>query len=127
MHINYTSILLSGTADMKTFKQFIEEAINISGDFNGTLIVGDSNTQETQVPQSEEFSADIVYMGNIHRISMKTESGIPTKNDLTEYLQSEYPGSIVQHIYVKDNSESSIKVTDNKRYHPAKLDWVWGK
>ena len=25
-----------GTADMKTFKQFIEEAINISGDFNGT-------------------------------------------------------------------------------------------
>jgi len=113
-----------GTADMKTFKQFIEEAINISGNFNGTLIVGDSKSQETQVPQSEEFSADIVYMGNIHRISMKTESGIPTKNDLTEYLQSEYPGSIVQHIYVKDNSESSIKVTDNKRYHPAKLDWV---
>jgi hypothetical protein len=113
-----------GTADMKTFKQFIEEAINISGNFNGTLIVGDSKSKETQVPQSEEFSADIVYMGNIHRISMKTESGIPTKNDLTEYLQSEYPGSIVQHIYVKDNSESSIKVTDNKRYHPAKLDWV---
>ena len=124
MHINYTSILLSGTADMKTFKQFIEEAINISGDFNGTLVVGDSKSQEIQVPQTEEFSADIVYMGNIHRISMKTESGIPTKNDLTEYLQNEYPGSIVQHIYVNDNSESSIKVTNNKRYHPAKLDWV---
>ena len=113
-----------GTADMKTFKQFIEEAINISGDFNGTLVVGDSKSQEIQVPQTEEFSADIVYMGNIHRISMKTESGIPTKNDLTEYLQSEYPGSIVQHIYVKENSKGSIRVTDNKRYHPAKLDWV---
>ena len=124
MHINYTSILLSGTADMKTFKQFIEEAINISGDFNGTLVVGDSKSQEIQVPQTEEFSADIVYMGNIHRISMKTESGIPTKNDLTEYLQSEYPGSIVQHIYTDENLKSSIRVTDDKRYHPAKLDWV---
>ena len=113
-----------GTADMKTFKKFIEEAINISGDFNGTLIVGDSQSQETQVSQSEEFSADIVYMGNIHRVTMATESGIPSKNDLTDYLQSEYPGSIVQHIYVKDNSQNSIKVTDNKRYHPAKLDWV---
>ena len=57
---------------MKSFKQFIEESINISGDFNGTLIVG-GNTQE---PQTEEFSADIVYRGNIHRISMVTENGI---------------------------------------------------
>ena len=111
-----------GTADMKSFKQFLSESITINGDFNGTLNVG-GVSQEPQ-PHTEEFSADIVYMGNLHRISMKTESGIPTKNDLTEYLQSEYPGSIVQHIYVKDNSESSIKVTDNKRYHPAKLDWV---
>ena len=109
---------------MKTFKQFIEEAINISGDFNGTLIVGDSNSQETQVPQSEEFSADIVYMGNIHRISMVTENGIPTKNELTQYLQDEYPGSIVQNIYINENSKGSIKVIDDKRYHPAKLDWI---
>ena len=107
---------------MKTFKQFLSESITINGDFNGTLNVGGSSLESQ--PQTEEFSADIVYMGNIHRISMKTENGIPTKNDLTEYLQSEYPGSIVQHIYVNDNSESSIKVTNNKRYHPAKLDWV---
>ena len=58
---------------MKSFKQFIEEAINISGDFNGTLVIGDSQPKETQVSQSEEFSADIVYMGNIHRITMATE------------------------------------------------------
>jgi hypothetical protein len=109
---------------MKTFKQFIEESINISGDFNGTLIVGDSNSQETQVPQSEEFSADIIYMGNIHRISMVSETGIPSKMELTEYLQDRYPGSLVQHIYVRENSKSFIKVTDDKRYHPAKLDWV---
>ena len=106
---------------MKTFKLFLEESINISGDFNGTLIVGGNSHQE---PQTEEFSADIVYMGNIHRVTMVSENGIPSKIDLTEYLQDEYPGSIVQHIYVKENSKDSIKVTDDKRYHPAKLDWV---
>ena len=106
---------------MKSFKQFLSESINISGDFNGTLIVGGNNQPE---PQTEEFSADIVYMGNIHRISMVTENGVPTKNELTQYLQDEYPGSIVQHIYVKENSKGSIRVTDDKRYHPAKLDWI---
>jgi len=111
-----------GIADMKSFKQFLSESITINGDFNGTLNVGGSS-QEPQ-PQTEEFSADIVYMGNLHRISMMTESGIPSKMELTEYLQNEYPGSIVQHIYVKENSKGSIKVTDDKRYHPAKLDWV---
>jgi len=105
---------------MKTFKQFLEESITINGDFNGTLNVGG----DLQQPQTEEFSADIVYRGNIHRISMMTESGIPSKMELTEYLQNEYPGSIVQHIYVKENSKGSIKVTNDKRYHPAKLDWV---
>ena len=105
---------------MKTFKQFLEESINISGDFNGTLIVG-GNTQE---PQTEEFSADIVYRGNIHRISMVTENGIPSKMELTEYLQDQYPGSLVQHIYTDENLKSSIKITNDKRYHPAKLDWV---
>ena len=63
-------------------------------------------------------------MGNIHRISMVTENGIPSKNELSQYLQSEYPGSIVHQIYVKENSKSSIRVTDDKRYHPAKLDWI---
>lgn len=110
-----------GTADMKSFKQFLSESITINGDFNGTLNVSDS---ESQQPQTEEFSADIVYMGNIHRISMVTENGIPSKIELTEYLQNEYPGSMVQHIYIKENSKSSIKIKNDKRYHPAKLDWV---
>jgi hypothetical protein len=105
---------------MKSFKQFLSESINISGDFNGTLIVG-GNTPE---PQKEEFSADIVYRGNIHRISMVSENGVPSKMELTEYLQNEYPGSIVQHIYVRENLKSPIQVTNDKRYHPAKLDWI---
>jgi hypothetical protein len=108
---------------MKTFKQFLSESINISGDFNGTLIVGgnDSNYQE---PQTEEFSADIIYRGNIHRITMVSENGVPSKMDLTEYLQDDYPGSIVQNIYVKEDSKGSIKVVDDKRYHPSKLEWI---
>jgi len=105
---------------MKTFKQFLEENINISGDFNGTLIVGE-NTQE---PQTEQFSADIVYRGNIHRISMVSENGIPSKMELTEYLQDQYPGSLVHYIYTDENLESPIKIKNDKRYHPAKLDWV---
>ena len=106
---------------MKTFKQFLEESINISGDFNGTLIVGGNNQPE---PQTEEFSADIVYMGNIHRISMVTETNIPSRNELTEYLQNKYPGGVVHQIYTSESQESNLKITDSKRYHPAKLDWV---
>jgi hypothetical protein len=105
---------------MKSFKQFLSESINIQGDFNGTLIVGGNN----QEPQTEQFSADIVYRGNIHRISMVSENGIPSKMELTEYLQNEYPGSMVHHIYVNDISKSHLKVTRDERYHPAKLDWI---
>ena len=38
------------------------ESINIAGDFNGTLNVGAESQQEEV---GEEFSADIVYKGNI--------------------------------------------------------------
>ena len=105
---------------MKSFQEFLQESINIQN--VETLIVNDSNS----VPQSvgEEFSADVVYLGNIHRISMVTENGIPSKNELAEFLQDEYPGAIVQQIYVRENSDKSIKIRDDKRYHPSKLDWV---
>lgn len=106
---------------MKSFKQFLNESINISGDFNVNMIIGDQQIQEKI---SEKFSADIVYRGNIHRISMITENGIPTKNELAEYLQDEYPGAIVQNIYMTEKSDDSIKILQDKRYHPAKLDWV---
>ena len=105
---------------MKSFKQFLEESVNISEDFNENIIVDEDN----QKHQIEEFSVDIVYRGNIHRISMVTENGIPSKMDLTEYLQDEYPGSIVHNIYVKENSNNSLKIKDDKRYHPAKLEWI---
>jgi len=106
---------------MKSFNQFMSESINIAGDFNGTLNVG-AESQHQEV--GEEFSADVMYQGSIHRISMVTENGIPSRNELAEYLQDDYPGAIVQQIYVQETSDKSIKIKDDKRYHPAKLDWV---
>jgi len=114
------SPLEPGTADMKSFQEFLQESVNIQ--HVDTLIVNssDSNTQSV----GEEFSADVMYQGSIHRISMVTENGIPSRNQLAEYLQDEYPGAIVQQIYVKETSDKSIKIKDDKKYHPAKLDWV---
>ena len=105
---------------MKSFQEFLQESINIQN--VETLIVNDSDSNTQGV--GEEFSADVMYQGSIHRISMVTENGIPSRNQLAEYLQDEYPGAIVQQIYVKETSDKSIKIKDDKRYHPAKLDWV---
>ena len=105
---------------MKSFQEFLKESVNIQ--HVDTLIVNDSDSNTQSV--GEEFSADVMYQGSIHRISMVTENGIPSRNQLAEFLQDEYPGAIVQQIYVRENSDKSIKIKDDKRYHPAKLDWV---
>ena len=105
---------------MKSFQEFLQESINIQN--VETLIVNDSDSNTQGV--GEEFSADVMYQGSIHRISMVTENGIPSRNQLAEFLQDEYPGAIVQQIYVKETSDKSIKIKDDKRYHPAKLDWI---
>ena len=104
---------------MKNFQQFMSESVNISGDVN-TVIV--NNGEATPQSVGEEFVADIVYQGNIHRLTMVTEDGIPTKNDLTEHIQGEYPGAIVHNIYRVE--QNKLNIIDDKRYHPAKLDWV---
>ena len=105
---------------MKDFKEFIQESVNIQ--HVDTLIVNGSQEQEESV--SEEFTADIVYQGSIHRIVMVTESGVPTRSELAEYLQGEYPGAMVHQIYTPEQQDSSLRIKDSKRYHPAKLDWV---
>lgn len=104
---------------MKNFKEFIEESVNIQ--HVDTLIVNDSQQQSTV---GEEFTADIVYQGSIHRIVMVTETGVPSRSELAEYLQDEYPGSMVHQIYTPEGRESPFQIKDVKRYHPAKLDWV---
>ena len=104
---------------MKNFKEFIQESVNVQ--HVDTLIINDSQPQERV---GEEFSADIVYQGSIHRLTIVTETGIPTETELAEYLQDEYPGSMVHQIYTQEDRDTPIKITNSKRYHPAKLDWV---
>ena len=101
---------------MKSFNQFLSESITINGDFNGTLNVGGSQPE----PAQESYFADIVWEGKIYRLEL--EGQMPSKPELAEQIQSEYPGAMVQNIYPGQQNTSRIK--NAQRYHPAKLDWV---
>ena len=107
---------------MKSFQQFLSESINIAGDFNGTMIVGaDQPTQHV----GENFVADVVWEGRLYRMELTINGDLPSNRELTEELQDEYPGAIVQNVYpVEERPTRSISVTKAKRYHPAKLDWI---
>lgn len=104
---------------MKSYKEFVSESINISGDFNGNLYVNSSPKKSTF---GEEYVADVVWNGSIYRLRLVSENGIPSKRDLGEQLQSDYPGAVVHQIY--PFIEKSNKITNSKRYHPGKLEWI---
>ena len=101
---------------MKSFEQFLTESITINGDFNGTLNVGGSSQPEQA---AESFFADIVWEGKIYR--MEIEGSMPSKNELAENLQGEYPGAIVHQIYPGQVNTSRIK--NAQRYQPERLSW----
>jgi hypothetical protein len=113
---------------MKSFKKFLSEDINITGDFHGTIIM--SGDQEYQQPESvgEEFVADIVWEGNLYRMGFTIDGDLPSNKNLTEEIQGDYPGAIVQNVYPiekpAERKKSKIQIGEVKRYHPAKLDWV---
>jgi hypothetical protein len=44
---------------MKSFKEFLSESVNISGDFNGNLYIGSSDSQPE--PVGESFFPDVVW------------------------------------------------------------------
>ena len=102
---------------MKSFKQFLTESITINGDFNGTLNVGSSQPEQA----SESFFADVVWEGKMYRLEV--EGKMLSKNKLTEQIQGEYPGAIVHQIYPA-TQKANIQVSDTKRYHPGKLEWL---
>jgi hypothetical protein len=106
---------------MKSFKQFISESINISGDFNGNLYVN-SNEPTQQQSVGEEYTADVLWNGNLYRMELVTQDEVPSKQKLTEQLQEEYPGAVVHQIYPSIERKSNIKSA--KRYHPSKLEWI---
>jgi hypothetical protein len=100
---------------MKSFKQFLSESVNISGDFNGNLYINNSEPEVTK----ESFVADIVWEGKIYR--MEIEGAMMNKNELAEHLQGEYPGAIVHNIYPASQQTSRIK--NVQRYQPERLTW----
>ena len=103
---------------MKSFKQFLSESINISGDFNGNLYMN-SPAQEPETAK-ESFFADVMWEGKIYRLEV--EGSMIDKNALAEQLQDEYPGAIVHNIY-PSQSQSSLKIKSSQRYQPEKLTW----
>jgi hypothetical protein len=100
---------------MKSFKEFLSESVNISGDFNGNLYINSSEPEVTK----ESFVADVVWEGKIYR--MEVEGGMMSKNELAEHLQGEYPGAIVHNIYPASQQASRIK--NVQRYQPERLSW----
>ena len=102
---------------MKSFKQFISESVNISGDFNGNLYINGSEPQSQSV--GESFLADIMWEGKLYR--MEIGGKIMSKNELAEQLQNEYPGAIVHNIYPVESN--SLQIKNTKRYRPESLTW----
>jgi len=90
---------------MKSFKQFLSESVNISGDFNGNLYINSQPEEPQQV--GETYSADVLYKGELYNIEFVSED-IPTKQGLVEMLQGEYPGAMVQGIYPVEKSKVNI-------------------
>ena len=92
---------------MKSFKRYLSESVNISGDFNGNLYMGSA-------PESvqETYEADMEWNGQLYRIEVQYEGKILGRNELTEMVQSEYPGAIIQNVYPLTESK---KIVSSKR------------
>ena len=114
---------------MKSFRQFqndisksnLNESVNISGNASvGTIIIGGTPHSS---PIEEKYVADVVWQGNLYRMELVADGNrIPSRNELAEELQGEYPGAIVHNIYPISNHNS--KVISAKRYQPEKLTWT---
>ena len=107
---------------MKNFKQFLSESITINGDFNGTLTYGGAPGQEQT--NEENFYADVVWEGKIYRLQFATEhKGLPSREELAEHIQNEYPGGIVHNIYPVIEANKNYRVKSVERYQPEALTW----
>jgi hypothetical protein len=105
---------------MKSFRQFISESVNISGDFNGNLYINSSEPEQQSF--GEGYVADVLWNGSLYRMELTSKTGIPSKQSLGEELQAEYPGAIVHQIY--PIAEKNLNIKNTQRYHPSKLEWI---
>lgn len=107
---------------MKSFKQFISESINISGDFTGNLYINSGSKDNPEPIVGEEYVADVMWNGSLYRMEFNSKNGIPSSKQLGEQLQINYPGAIVHQIYPV--IEKNLNIKSSKRYHPSKLEWI---
>lgn len=99
----------------------ISENVSIQGDFNGTLNI--NSAPEQQQNFGEDYTADIVWQGNLYRMDINSK-GVPSKQDLGEQLQGDYPGAIVHNIYPSNTiNNNTMRITGIKRYQPERLTW----
>ena len=98
----------------------MSESVNISGDLNGNLYIN-SQDQQSQEEVGESYVADITWQNSIYRLEMVTTTGLPSKQELAEKLQSEYPGAMVHNIYPVEEKNFNIK--NARRYQPERLTW----
>lgn len=105
---------------MKSFKQFISESVNISGDFTGNLYINSPQPEQQSV--GEGYIADVLWNGSLYRMELTSKTGIPSKQSLSEELQAEYPGAVVHQIY--PIAEKNCNIKKASRYHPSKLEWI---
>ena len=89
----------------------LKESVNIKGDFNGNLYINSTEQQQVE----EKYTADMEYNGELYRIEMTYDGVIPARNELTEMIQDEYPGAIVQNVYPP--SENRKVLGAKKVYH----------
>ena len=114
--------VVAGSADMKNFKEFISESVNIAGDFTGNLYMNGQPEQEQA--NEENFYADVVWEGKIYRLQFATEhKGLPSREELAEHIQNEYPGGIVHNIYPVIEANKNYRVKSVERYQPEALTW----
>lgn len=108
---------------MKSFKDFLSESINISGNASvGTIIVNGSSEQEDI--EGEKFSAEVFWHGNLYTMIFELDQkGLPTRWELSRRLQDEYPGAIVHNIYPDYSNPTSLKIKEVKKFHPLKMQW----
>jgi hypothetical protein len=99
---------------MKSFKEFMSESVNISGDFNGNLYINGSQPEPQSV--GEKYHADVVWRGKTYQMEIELEGGdIPSRQEMTEDLQDEYPGAIVHNVYKVSDDQKKLRVTNAKR------------
>lgn len=100
---------------MKNFKEFLSEG-------KVTITIDTDDLQQTR---DEEFGADVVWEGKLYRMDLSTtRESIPSEKELTEELQKEYPGAVVQKVYKMQKEDNGITVKSKKRFNPGMLSWV---